>query len=1207
MKLFRRWLKWTVLTLLAAVLVMAVLVFTLDLGFLRETVEKRVSQAVQREFTIDGELSVRLGRDLVVRANDLRLANAPWAAEPDLARIDYMLAVIDPWSAWRGPLLIKRLEIDGTAVSLQQDETGRANWELLPAADPADATPAAVPFLLNSAQLNGADITFSSPRLERPLPIRIDRFEQRLQEDGGLQADASGELNGRPMHILATGGPYERLATGDNIHVEAEASFGAMRVTGSADLDNAWAPLRPAVELQVRGPDSAELAEIFGITGLGSGDMAFHASIVPADGEVEVRLTGNLGEFEMDATGAMPSLAEALHASIAARVRGPDFGRIARLAGKPGWPEEAFTLVTRIRQTGEGLLVEAFDLQIGETRALVSGQLPEFPSLGGSDLKLEISGPDLASFSPALDLEGLPRGTFRIKGNAGTDADGITRVDLAYELPMATGTVAGTLAGGPDTEGLDIVLTGKGSDAAQLGRLLGVAGLATEPWSLVLPVARGDADHYQLGATVFTSNSLSVAIQGRVGAESIDVGSDIRFSVNGERLADFQALAGDVIALPGEPFAFGGHVAADRDGWRLDAVSGHAGSTEFELDGLLGTGQGLAGTDLQWSVRGERLADFQALAGDAITLPGEPFAIGGRIAQAPDGWRLKGVSGQAGSTQFELDGQLGGGEGLMGTDLTLAARGTDIGRVFDLPGQARMPEGPFDGSGKVALRDGRVRIDNLELKAGPFELRLAVNAPWPPDLSSGNLALEMRGVNITRVLPELAGLTLDQDAYEVQAEGRWQDGTFTIGKGLARVGETRLAAEGVLDLPPNLSATDLRFSLQSPDISQLGTIDGRRWGTVPFELHTTFKGSATRFQMEQLRARLGESDIKGAFSMDFEPEVPDFDLRLSTTMLNLRPFLEDEPETAEEKPKPEKGARIIPDTAFPMDALARVNGRFAIAADRLLLRRVTLRNNAIIGEIADGRLQFNELAIGGDGGRLIASLALQPGPQGKPELTAEVHSTDLVIDFTENSEEEKKLLPAFDIDIDMAGSGATVREAAASLQGNIWISSPGGTVRHVGRGTARNPLLAEIVAAISPSAARQDSIVISCIAAAASARDGMLLLDPGLAIQSDKLNIFVSGRANLGNEKLDINLRTKTRKAADISISEVFSPYVKLAGTLAHPSVTIDPKGTLLSGGAAYLSGGLSILAKKALDQLGGTRDPCADLLSQAEAQNDGQ
>jgi uncharacterized protein involved in outer membrane biogenesis len=1200
MKLPRRWIKWILLTMVATVLVMAVLLFTLDLGFLRPAVERRVSEAVEREFSIDGEFSVRLGRDLVVRAGDLRLGNAPWAAATDLARVGRLLAVVDPWSVWRGPLHIRSLEIDGMAVSLQQDETGRANWVLLPDARPGDAPAEELSLLLDSAQVSGADITYSSPRLDRPLTIRIDQLEQTLREDGALQASLAGNLNGRPMRVQATGGPYARLASGDDIRLEGEGTFGTIRVTIAADLDNAWRPNRPAVELDANGPDAAELAEMLGITGLGSGGLALHASITPADNAIDIRVAGNLGEFEIDAAGQMPSLAEARHASIEAQVQGPNFGRIARLAGNDGWPEEAFDLATRIRQPGEGLLIQAFDLQIGNNSIRLSGRVPGFPSLHGSDLSLAISGPDLASFSPALGLTGLPPGAFRILGDAATGADGATHVDLTYELPLASGKITGALGGPAGAESLDIVLSGSGDNAGQVGRLLGVAALPEEPWSLVLPVARGATDHYTLGETVFTASSLSIALQGRVGATSISEGSDLRFSVSGDRLADFQELALAGVTLPAEPFAIGGRIAATPGGWQLGAVAGHAGAVRFELDGLLGAGQGLAGTDLQMAVSGDRLADFQELAGAGVTLPAEPFAIGGRIAAAPGGWQLGAVSVRAGTTQFELDGLLGDGQHLMGTDLALAARGTDIGRVFDLPGQARMPNGPFNGSGRLALQDGRLQVAGLELQAGAFQLRLDADVPWPPDLSDGRFALETRGVNITRVLPELAGLTLDEGAYEVEAKGQWQDGTITIGKGSARIGDTTLTAEGVLDLPPNLSATDLRFSLRSPDLSQLGTIDGKRWGTVPLELHTTFKGTPTKFQMEQLRAQLGESNIKGAFAMDFGPEVPDFDLRLSTTALNLRPFLGDAPEAAAKKPKPEKGARIIPDTAFPMDKIAKLNGRFAIAADQLLLRRIVLRNNAIVGEILDGRLQLNELGIGGDGGRLTASMMLQPGPEGKARLSASIHSTDLVIDLYQQPEADKQLLPPFDIDIDLEGSGATFREAAATMQGDIWISSPGGVVKRVIQEKARNPLLAEIVAAVSPSAARQDSIVISCIAAVASARDGVLLLDPGLALQSDKLNLFVSGKANLDTEKLDINLRTQTRKAADISISEVFSPYVKLGGTLADPSVAIDPKGTLLSGGAAYLSGGLSILAKKALDQLGGTRDPCAELLDKA-------
>jgi hypothetical protein len=91
--------------------------------------------------------------------------------------------------------------------------------------------------------------------------------------------------------------------------------------------------------------------------------------------------------------------------------------------------------------------------------------------------------------------------------------------------------------------------------------------------------------------------------------------------------------------------------------------------------------------------------------------------------------------------------------------------------------------------------------------------------------------------------------------------------------------------------------------------------------------------------------------------------------------------------------------------------------------------------------------------------------------------------------------------------------------------------------------------------------------------------------------------LFATGSVNLVNEKLDVNFRTQTRSAVKLSASELVSPYVKLTGTLDKPSISLDAKGTLISGGAAFLSGGLSILAKKALDQVGGTQNPCQNII----------
>jgi uncharacterized protein involved in outer membrane biogenesis len=1126
----KRFLKWTLFAAITLVVVAGILLFTLDLGFLRGAVEERVSRALGREFSIDDELSIRLGRDLVLQAESLRLANAAWAEGQDLVRIGRLNAVLDPWSAWNGPLLIRRIELDDLDVSLLQNEEGLGNWQITASGATEEPGAEALPFLIEALVVTDANIEFQSSVLDRPLQATVDRMEQRLESDGLIHSTLDGELNGRSMSIEGSGGPYARLIKGDDISIEGGGSFGSMKVTGTSSFDNIWAPRRPAIDLRLAGSDFEELTTILGIAGLGGGDVGLRLTTIPAEDKLSVKVAGNLGRFSIDINSEMPSLAEITRAAFDARVSGPNFGRVARLAGSDGWPEQAFELNTTLRRPGNALQIERFNLALAGTEIDLNGVIPGFPNMSGAELELLIDGPGLEPFRNVIGLETVPAGAFNLAGSVST-SNGATSIDVRYQHPLASGLVTGVLGSGEGMTGMNLAVRAEGPNAGELGRMFGFGGLAAEAWSLSLPLSIDDPAFYDLGETVFSTSGLNIKLQGRVGADAID-----------------------------------------------------------------------AGTDLKFSVQGERLSDYQELAGEGIALPEQPFAIEGQAKAVSSAWEIRDIRGNLGTTSFSLNGRLGTGEALAGTNLSLKFSGTDLGKILEVPGQARFPDGPFTLDTGVGLDGGRLSIGQLDINAGAFSLKLDADIPWPPNLTNGRFQLDTRGVNITRVLPELAGLTLDEGDYEVRAGGSWRDGTISIQNGVLRIGNSSLTANGSLDLPPNLSATDMSFSIQSPDLSELGTINGERWGKVPFDLQTSFAGTPTKFEMFGFRAQLGESGIKGSFAMDFEPEIPEFDLRLSTTVLNLKPFQIDSEESDDtDASAPENDAKFIPDSAFPMAALAGVNGRFAIAADRVFLKRMTLENSVLTGEVLDGAVQINELGTDGYGGRLVATLSLMPGPESAAKLSANIQSTGLVLDFTDQPEEEKEALPPFDIDINLQGTGTTVREAAAALNGHITVYSPGGSVRNIGKGAAKNPLLAQVVSAISPSASRQDVINISCFAAVISARDGVLLLDPGVAMQSDKLNLFASGNINLAMEKIDVNFRTKTRKAVDLSVSEVFSPYVKLSGTLASPKVAVDPKGTLLSGGAAYLSGGLSILAKKALDQLGGTKDPCAEYLEKAQ------
>lgn len=94
--------------------------------------------------------------------------------------------------------------------------------------------------------------------------------------------------------------------------------------------------------------------------------------------------------------------------------------------------------------------------------------------------------------------------------------------------------------------------------------------------------------------------------------------------------------------------------------------------------------------------------------------------------------------------------------------------------------------------------------------------------------------------------------------------------------------------------------------------------------------------------------------------------------------------------------------------------------------------------------------------------------------------------------------------------------------------------------------------------------------------------------------------IVGGGDIDLKTEMLNIEFNTKPRKGVGISADMFVTPFVKLKGTLANPSVGLNKKGTLLTGGAAIATGGLSLLVKAAFDRATAEADQCEKVLETA-------
>ena len=123
--------RWLAIALAAVVLIFAgalVYLASADLGRFKDRLTPLVSDALGRELRVDGDLSLRLGRTVRLRAAGVSVANAPWADGPYLLEAEEVAAEVDLRSLLEGPIRIESVVLRGAVIRLQQADAGRPNW-----------------------------------------------------------------------------------------------------------------------------------------------------------------------------------------------------------------------------------------------------------------------------------------------------------------------------------------------------------------------------------------------------------------------------------------------------------------------------------------------------------------------------------------------------------------------------------------------------------------------------------------------------------------------------------------------------------------------------------------------------------------------------------------------------------------------------------------------------------------------------------------------------------------------------------------------------------------------------------------------------------------------------------------------------------------------------------------------------------------------
>nr|WP_255703335.1 AsmA family protein [Lysobacter sp. GX 14042] len=473
-----------------AVLVLAIVVLVLlwDWNWFKGPVERRVEAATGREFEIGGDLDVDLGLVPTIRADRLRLGNADWSEQADMARaerLEFKLALLP---LLRGRVELPELHLDSPRILLERgaegtgnwtfdlEDKGESRWELRPGRAVVEA--GALRYL---DAANDTDILVgiaSTPEGSRTvadlsaIDTAPDRAAATAGEDRG-DGDAAGRAAVENPDIFISGGgtwegneftlegngesPLELMETEAPYRIDVRARAGATRAHARGTLLD---PLRLRdfdLQFELAGQDLEDLFPLVGVALPPTPPYRLDGRLTrELDGPRSIwhydDFTGVVGESDLggDAAfttgGERPFLQADLHSSRL------DFDDLAGFIGAPPDDSDGETtnpeLAAHARERrAQGRLLPDHPYELGKLRSMDADVRLKASRINSPMLPLDDMDAHLVLEAGLLRLDpldfgvagGTIRSTIRMDARQDairTDADiNAAGLDLAHLLP----------------------------------------------------------------------------------------------------------------------------------------------------------------------------------------------------------------------------------------------------------------------------------------------------------------------------------------------------------------------------------------------------------------------------------------------------------------------------------------------------------------------------------------------------------------------------------------------------------------------------------------------------------------------------------------------------------------------------------------------------------------------------------------------------
>lgn len=1110
----------------------------LDLGSFKPLYERIATHYLAREVQVAGAMSVRIGRTVMVSVEGLNIAGATPEAESFAAVGSAEVHLLLP-SLLDGVIDLPLISIADAELNLEIDEPGQGNWPIIETtADAADDAASAPPALrVGTLNIDRAEVLSWNALNGRHNDLTIAQLSATT-ETTTLTVLSRGSINQRAFDTtLAIDGITSLLDINQwTVDWIGQVGKASFTTRGMVSSLTEWGD--SALRATLHADSANEFLDTFSLPQVDEGPINVSAKIEQRDGVPHLDLDVQFAQFNLVGSAVSQDPATLQTAQIDLVGRGPNLAQLGALGGQDTWPTTPFEITFQATRDGTKITVETLRLDSEALQLELAGRIPDFRAPGSGRLKGTMHIPALSAWSDVLALP-----------------------------PRLGGPLTGSVALTGESEGADVLI----STQSQL---------------------------------------LALEIGGRIEPGESMLGS--RLSLTGTIEQPQQVMELFMASAPIYPaISFSGEMAIENaDIVSLKGFRAQIGEDQIFADGIVGWGEEQHATSVRVSVQAQDLRNTLApWIAEQDMVPALPAGVAGVItypAPLQLGVEDGALSMDTGTGQFsgivvlEADNPT-----VSGTWQVTLPELQPLLPQMDLPPHF---EKPLSFRGEASWQTGFIDIEGGELHFGATE----VSGDLLVDINERKLSFDLSSA--TPDLGEYAPET-DQVApafsapVQLKARGDLTPDIWSVDEFELESTRTSIKGSGFLELDGDeFVDSHITGDINIANLEILNALVGFPLPSQDLQLKVDLDSRGGALVIEQFDLRTGDSDLSAA-GRAIDPSDPEIVLDVESDRLDVGPWLTalnsaSASETAQETPEDVTGAkrvRLIPDYAIGMELLERFRADVSIRVSDLSgLARPVLNVDTQFHIGPDGIRIDTARAENERGGISSLTGELVENANGIPAISVRVDGADLVLGIPKAPSEDITTLPSYTIKARLKGTGHTTRELAANLEGYVNVTMGEGKVLNAGLDRITNSFLQELSGALSPFQEAQESTNINCAAAFSAINKGQLAGKPAVVVDTPNVKIFADAAADFASEKIQVQFKTVPQKGLGLSMSSLINPYIEVTGTLAEPKLSLNPANTVVSGGLAVVTGGISIVIKSIFDRLESSGNVCATRLQKA-------